>query len=386
MLPYIKLIVIHYRGEECIGIVNSLDIDLSYQIKKVTGVRWSSQHRCWYVLLKRDNYLKIKQAFTGKAILDTTHLELYLDQRKSIVPVTNDKISKARALALIEHPLNGENLLAFKKFQNMLVLKGYSPNTFRTYSNEFHILLRVLHSIPVAALTREHIHAYLLWLIKHKQYSEAHTHTAINAIKFYFEKVEGRGTEFYDLPRPKKIQKLPDVLAEEEVVSIIQKTTNLKHRAILMTSYSAGLRVSELVSLKISDIDSKRMMLHVRAAKGKKDRMVPLSTKLLETLRDYYKLYKPKDYLFEGERGGPYAARSAQMVLFAAKRKAGITKKGSIHMLRHSYATHLLEAGIDIRYIQSFLGHNSLQTTMIYTHVGKLKIEGIQSPLDRLNW
>lgn len=228
--------------------------------------------------------------------------------------------------------------------------------------------------------------SYLLWLLQKKGYSEQHVHTAINALKFYFEQVEGRIKEFYDLPRPRKPQKLPSVLAEEEVVALIQTTQNLKHKALLMTSYSAGLRVSELVGLKIADVDSKRMTLHVREGKGKKDRMVPLSKLLLETLRQYFSRYKPKIYLFEKETGNPFDARYAQAILKAAKQKAGIGKKGSIHMLRHSYATHLLEGGTDIRYIQAFLGHGSLKTTMRYTHVSRLKIESIQSPLDKLKW
>lgn len=188
-------------------------------------------------------------------------------------------------------------------------------------------------------------------------------------------------------PGPKKPVKLPVVLAEEEIISLIQKTPNLKHRALLMTSYSAGLRVSELVSLRIKDIDSKRMMILIQQGKGKKDRMVPLSKKLLETLREYFRQYKPKEYLFESEQNkAPYSTRSAQLILRDAKRKAGIMKGGSIHTLRHSFATHLLEAGTDVRYIQAFLGHNNLKTTMRYTHVSRFKIETLQSPLDKLEW
>ena len=222
--------------------------------------------------------------------------------------------------------------------------------------------------------------------MKTKNYSETHVHTAVNAIKFFFEKIEKREQEFYDLPRPKKPVLLPDILAAEEMIALIQQTDNLKHKALLMTSYSAGLRVSELVSLKLSDIDSKRMMIHIRQGKGKKDRYVPLSIKLLEVLRAYFKEYKPKEYLFEGEKGEAYSTRSAQHALAAAKAKARIGKKGSLHLLRHSYATHLLEAGIDIRYIQEFLGHSNIKTTLRYTHVTENKITTIQSPLDRLNW
>jgi site-specific recombinase XerD len=224
------------------------------------------------------------------------------------------------------------------------------------------------------------------WLMEKKGYTEAAMHTVVNALKFYFEKVEGKTSEFYNLPRPKKPHKIPHILAETEIIDLIRKTENLKHRALLMASYSAGLRVSELVTLKKTDIDSKRMMIYIRGAKGKKDRLVPLSKRLLETLRQYVGKYKPREYLFEGEGGMLYSTRSAQQVLADAKQKAGIMKKGSIHLLRHSYATHLLEGGTDIRYIQDFLGHNSLKTTMLYTHVSKLKIENIQSPLDKLKF
>lgn len=309
-------------------------------------------------------------------------------QRRVLPPSKHSKgLPKRQVTLLLEQPLSPENLRAFESYQNLLKLKGYSPKTLKTYTGEFHRLLRLLGKVPVSSLTKGHVQSYLLWLIQKKGVSEAGVHTAVNALKFYFEQVEGRAKEFYDLPRPQRPQKLPAILAEEEIVSLIQKTANLKHRALLMASYAAGLRVSELVSLKIADIDSKRMMIHIHGGKGKKDRMVPLSKRLLETLREYFKHYKPKEYLFEGDKpGSPYSPRSAQEVLKGAKMRAGIRKKGSIHSLRHSYATHLLEAGTDIRYIQEFLGHSSLSTTMLYTHVSQFKIETIQSPLDKLKW
>ncbi|RYD96039.1 MAG: integrase, partial [Sphingobacteriales bacterium] len=216
-------------------------------------------------------------------------------------------------------------------------------------------------------------------------YSDLHVHMAVNALKFYFEQVEGRVKEFYDLPRPKKAQTLPQVLAPEEVERLILREPNLKHRALLMTAYSAGLRVSELVRLRFADIDRARMVLYVRLGKGKKDRMVPLSPVLLKLLEEYVRAYRPREYVFEGEGGGPYSARSAQLVLQAAKRRAGIVKKGSVHMLRHSFATHLLERGTDIRYIQNLLGHSDLRTTARYAHVAKRPLSSIRSPLDDLN-
>ena len=387
VIPVIMLEPFHYKGIEVIGI----DVHCSTYFERIAsrlkGARWHREKAVWYLPLNEASYNSIRKGFNEIAVLDTSRLRQYLLQRR-VTPIVkqSNRISKARAELMILHPLSEANLEAFKQFQEMIVLKGYSEKTLKTYSNEFHYLLRLLGKVAVRELEKQHVKAYLLWLIEKRGYSEAHAHTAVNAIKFYFEKVIDRGREFYDLPRPKKPQKLPSVLAEEEMVDLVQTTTNIKHRALLMAAYSAGLRVSELVNLKIEDIDSKRMVLYVRQGKGKKDRMVPLSKKLLETLRIYYKTYRPKQYLFEGEGGGAYSERSAQLVLAMAKKRAGIRKKGSIHMLRHSYATHLLEAGTDIRYIQAFLGHNSLQTTMIYTHVSRFMIGSIQSPLDRLDW
>ena len=216
--------------------------------------------------------------------------------------------------------------------------------------------------------------------------SETKVHTTVNAVKFYFEQVLKKEKTFYALPRSKKPWTLPAVLAESEVLKLIQKTDNLKHRTMIMAGYSAGLRVSEIVGLRIKNIDSERMMIHIQGAKGKKDRMAHLSKKMLEILRMYYQQYRPKDYLVEGQYGWPYSARSVQEVLQQAKLNSKITKKGSVHMLRHSYATHLLEAGTDIRIIQELLGHNSLKTTMRYTHVSKKELGKIVSPLDKLNW
>ncbi|RYF83236.1 MAG: integrase [Chitinophagaceae bacterium] len=387
MLPIVSLRPFHYRGGEVIGFDLNLNTLLEKEVRKLKGIKWCESNKLWYIPLSRGQYEKAKAFFEGKLTFDLRPLQAYLKQRKAVVAVMpQKKVSKSKVQLLLDYPLSPRNLAAFEAYFQLLKLKGYSPNTIQTYCSAFHYLLRLLGAAPVCTLQKEHVQAYLLWLLEKRGYSHANLHTTVNALKFYFEAVEGRGREFYNLPRPKKRLKLPSILSEEEMIGLIQKTGNLKHRALLMAAYSAGLRVSELVKLKIKDVDSGRMLLHVREGKGGKDRMVPLSQKLLLTLRDYVKHYHPKEYLFEGEAGGPYATRTAQEVLQEAKSKAGIRKKGGIHLLRHSYATHLLEAGTDIRYIQAFLGHNSLQTTMLYTHVSKLKIETIQSPLDRLAW
>lgn len=382
-MPPVVLFATYWKGREYIGCRTWLT-QLQAVVRRCSGARWQATLKVWCVPLSREGYEAVKGALKGLAETDEGPLRRYLEQRKVMAPSAK-RISARKVEQMVRQPLCEENLKALEAFRNLIVTKGYSPRTLKIYGDEFTALLRLLGGRPVSSLDKAAVQSYLLWMLQKKGASEAQVHTAVNAVKFYFEQVEGRGREFYDLPRPKKPQKLPSVLAEEEVVSLIQKTANLKHRALLMTAYSAGLRVSELIALKIWDIDSKRMMLLVRQGKGKKDRMVPLSKKLLETLREYFRQFRPKEYLFEGEDGGPYGTRSAQLVLAAAKKKAGIHKSGSIQMLRHSYATHLLEAGTDIRYIQSFLGHHSMKTTMIYTHVSQLKITSIQSPLDKLD-
>jgi integrase/recombinase XerD len=376
----------YHRGHECIAVISSASGKLSDTIKKIATAKWSRTYNCWYIDCTRDAYNALVELLHEKAEIDTSLLKNYLQQRKVLVPEKINHISAATANIALQYALNDENLLALTALRNMLVLKGYSGNTIRNYCNEFHLLLRLLGKRSVNELTKEQIMSYLLWLLEKKGCSETKVHTAVNTIKFYFEQVLLRQKEFYDLPRPKKPFKIPSILAEQEVFELIQKVKNIKHRAILMTGYAGGLRVSEIVCLQIKDIDSKRMMLHIHAAKGKKDRMVPLSKKLLETLREYYRIYKPGKYIFEGQFGSHYSVRSAQKILQEAKREAGIQKQGSIHMLRHSYATHLMEAGTDIRIIQELLGHNSIRTTMLYTHVSRKDIGKIESPLDKLNW
>jgi len=208
---------------------------------------------------------------------------------------------------------------------------------------------------------------------------------AINAIKFYYEKVLGRPVRKYYVQRPKKGWNLPNVLSEIEVQQIFSNTENLKHKAILSLIYSAGLRRGELINMKIEDIDSKRMYVIIRQGKGRKDRYSILSEKILDLLRRYFKDYRPKKWLFEGQFGGQYSETSVHNILKAAVKKSGIRKKVTVHTLRHCFATHLLEHGVDLRYIQELLGHRSPKTTEIYTHITQRGLGKIKSPLDNLD-
>jgi site-specific recombinase XerD len=235
-----------------------------------------------------------------------------------------------------------------------------------------------------STITKNEILDFLAAFRKSKSWSATAQNQLINSIKFFYEQLLRRPREVYELPRAKKEFKLPSIFAEEEIRRILFAVENIKHRAILCLAYAAGLRVSELVNMKLKDVDSRRMVITVRQSKGRKDRQVMLSEKLLYLLREYFKKYRPKEWLFEGNKGEQYSTRSIQEVLQHAKQKAGIKKKGSIHALRHSFATHLLEGGTDLISIKELLGHNSLKTTSVYTHVSKKHLSKIQSPLDKV--
>lgn len=270
-----------------------------------------------------------------------------------------------------------------EKYNKMLKLKRYSSNTERNYQKAFQYFLSHFSDRDIDNLSKSEIQEYLFNQIE-KGLSPSLQNQYINAIKFYYEKVLGRRKEIYDLPRPRREHKLPAVLSEEEIILIFNQVSNLKHKTILYLIYSSGIRVSELVNLKITDIDSNRNLILIRNSKGKKDRTTLLSQALLKLLREYYQNYKPKEYLFEGQKGGKYSTRSVQNILKMALSKSGIRKHATIHTLRHSFATHLLERGTDLRYIQELLGHSNSKTTEIYTHITKRGLDKIVSPLDNL--
>lgn len=343
-------------------------------VRRLPGARHDGG---WHLPLDRDVLKGLGERVKGLVELDLSLLKIQLGLRKLGMPL--------QAVVSVPHQMSAVNLLALDRFVKTLALKAYSPATMHHYRQEFQKLLMLLGELEVSSLTTEQVKSYLLWLITKKGYGESHANTAVNAIKFYFEKVLLQPRVVYDLPRPKKPLVLPKVMGKESITRIIQSMDNLKHQSMLMLAYAAGLRVSEIVALKLVDIDSDRMCINIRRAKGKKDRVVALSPILLDHLRDYFRAYRPKEWLFEGQGGGQYSARSVQQVFKDAKALAGVKTPGGIHTMRHSFATHLLESGTDIRFIKDLLGHNSLSTTLRYTHVSLKQITLIKSPLDDLN-
>lgn len=264
-------------------------------------------------------------------------------------------------------------------------LRNYSLKTIKAYLSCLRLFVRHIGPKHPREATDSDLRAFLLFLIEREHYASSTVNQVINALRLLYVDLYERPMVLGKLPRPKKERKLPVVLSEGEVRRLFDGPTNLKHRTILMLVYSAGLRVGELVRLRWEDLDEERGMMHIRGGKGKKDRYTLLSPLVVQALLRYWKVYQPREWLFEGEQPGKsYSIRSAEKVFHQAARIAGISKDVSIHSLRHAFATHMLEQGTDLRYIQDLLGHESVRTTEIYTHVSQRKVERLRSPIEEL--
>lgn len=267
-------------------------------------------------------------------------------------------------------------------FKKLLTIKRYSYRTIKSYSNALKtFFLYFEHKNPENIYPSE-IEQFINKMVLIDNISQSYQKVLVGSIKLFYNELLRKNYKLNYLYPDRPEKKLPVVLDKSEIQLLLNSIQNLKHRAILSVIYSAGLRLSEVIEMKLNDIDSKRMLIKIVQGKGKKDRYVMLSEKLLIILREYYKEYKPKEYLFEGQKGGKYSARSVQAIFKEALRNSKIKKEASVHTLRHSFATHLLESGTDIRIIQQLLGHSSLKTTQIYTQVSSSKISEIKSPLD----
>lgn len=365
-LPLLEAGKLRYKGEVCLSLKFAFNNRLIQLIKSIEGSKWSRSNRCWLLPFTREVIDTVKLVISGNAEL----VFLFKESDFLQSPGKSD-------------PKHFDDCLC--KMEEKLRVKRYSENTIRTYKALFSEFLKYYPAKEPNEINEEDIKNYLLFLVNQKKVSSSYQNQAINAIKFYLEKVLRNERAVYYVDRPLKEKKLPEVLSEEEITRLLQVVENLKHKCILYLIYSAGLRISEAINLTIKDIDSDRKVLYVRGGKGKKDRFTLLSTKMLMLMRDYYKKYRPSLYLFEGESGGPYSSRSIQQILKVNLGKAGITKKATVHTLRHSFATHLLERGTDLRYIQALLGHESSKTTEIYTHITRKGMENIKSPLDNLD-
>jgi len=382
-----------HKSKECIAIYSVQNATLNYYFQKKAGAKWSRTNKCWYVPCTKKNYEQLCNALYGKAILKADELKRYLLEKKNntLLPHVPNQIktvakpeTKEIAASLNQvQKLSKENTEALQKLKQQLILKSYSPSTIRTYTNEYVQFLYTIKDKPANEFSVERIKDYLQYCHTSLKLSEATLHSRINALKFYYEQVLKKEKFFWEIPRPKKQLQLPKVISKEQIAMLINAIENTKHKTIIMLAYACGLRVSEVISLKVKHVDGQRKIILIEQAKGKKDRIVSLSPGMLIMLREYYKQYKPADYLFEGQFENEHlSSRSIQQVLQKAKEKAGIKQDGSMHMLRHSFATHLLDKGIDVVFIQKLLGHNDIKTTLKYLHVTNKDLVHILSPLE----
>lgn len=281
--------------------------------------------------------------------------------------------------------LDKKNELEIANFKLWMEHKRYSESTIKTYIQAITIFLRFIKPKTSIEVKNEDMVRFVNEYLLPKKLSLSYQNQTVNAARLFFKTIQGSRLITEQIERPRREHKLPNVLSKEEVKAILDAPTNMKHRTMLSLIYACGLRRSELLNLKPENIVSKRHLLIILNAKGKKDRIVPISDKVIEMLREYYISFRPKTWLFEGqEPGNQYSERSIQLVLKQILEKLNIKKPVTLHWLRHSYATHLLESGTDLRYIQELLGHKSSKTTEIYTHVTEKSLQKIKSPFDEL--
>lgn len=360
-LPTIYLEQKRYRKE------NQLLIRFTYNEKLITLVRpikvasWSSTLSSWYVKDSEENFNTILTIF------------------KNVTEIDTSKINKKQ---LFKRNLTEEQKKLLNSFYLFLKGKRYSQSTIQNYTFFVADFVNFHTKTPLEALTNRHVELFIEKVFIERNYSVSSKRQFISALKVFIIFYPQTRINDLVLERPKKSRQLPNVLSQEEVLDIIRCTQNIKHRAILALIYSCGLRISELTNLKLVDFHLERKQLIIKNGKGRKDRYVSLADSFLPLLSNYYYSYKPKIYFVEGQNGGKYSTESIRQFLRKSCSRAQVKKKVTPHTLRHSYATHLLENGVDIRYIQSLLGHARPETTMIYTHVRRKDLMEIQNPLD----
>ncbi|SIN70042.1 tyrosine-type recombinase/integrase [Algoriphagus halophilus] len=367
-----EVVMVHANSGR-IKLIFGFKIELIRYLKTIPYYKWDTQNKWWTIPYSKQYEAEVKKK------IEELGLKLIFKQEKA-----NKIKPKTSPLSIPDYKKCPE------AYVNKLKERRYSPSTIRAYIPLFEEFINHFPDLEIDSLGEKEILEFSRYLVTERKVSSSLQNQAINAIKFYFEKVKGGERKFYHVDRPIREKKLPTVCSQEEIISIFNATKNLKHKAILMTIYSAGLRVSELIDLTINDIDSKRMQIFIKQAKGKKDRYTILSKRTLTILREYIKRERPIYYLFEGqgstkEKPIKYSTTSIESIVKAAVSKTNIRKKVTPHTLRHSFATHLLENGTDLRYIQSLLGHESPKTTQIYTHITTKGFDQIQSPLDKLD-
>lgn len=368
----------HIRRNELLIIKTTtgrLKLILAYNTEMIRIIRkfpfhfWDSKNK-WYSIPYSEKFLEEIREAAKENDLEVVYEE-EKKQRTGVGRISPDDVVNYRQCP--------------DDYRNKLIELRYSRNTVKTYCSLFEEFINYYNKTDIREIDERMIVGFLQYLVMERNVSLSYQNQSINAIKFYYERLLGLPRKVYRIERPIRERKLPTVLNEEEVSRVIKLVKNLKHKAIIITIYSSGLRLSELLNLRITDIDSKRMQVFIRQAKGKKDRYTLLSKKALPVLRQYIRKYRPKKWLFEGAKGVQYSESSVHAIVSEAYKRAGIRKPATVHTLRHCFGTHLLENGTDLRYIQALMGHSSSKTTEIYTHVTTKGFNQIVNPLDKLD-
>lgn len=364
----IVLSKIKHKGNNRIKLAFVYNRELIEITKKIEGVKWSHSQKYWHVPDEEKKLWELLSLFRDKARIDHEQLNGHSTTEKTVVTEISEETRS--------------NIL---KFTQWMRSRRYSESTTGTYTDALKTFLKFYDKKPIQEITNEDVIKFNNEFILGHKLSASYQNQVVNAIKLFFRTIENRTIDVDLIHRPKRPKLLPNVLSKEEVKAILGAPVNLKHKAMLSLIYSCGLRRGELLNLKIADIDSRRNIVIIRQSKGRKDRIAPLSIKIIELLRGYFVAYKPKIWLFEGQdKSSKYDERSLANVLKQAVEKSKIKKPVTLHWLRHSYATHLLENGTDLRYIQEILGHSRSSITEIYTHVSNKSIQKIISPFDTL--
>lgn len=355
--------VIH-KGEKRVKLIFDFDVDIMNVLDGFNDARWSSSMSCWHVKFNNNYVNDLRRIFTDIA---------------QIV----DRSSKTRRT--VNNNLERNHTEALRKFRIYLLNRRYSESTIEIYTKHIKNFLAFYYDKEIDLINNEDVQYYNYERMVRRKMSHNLQNAFLTSLKLFLYTVSDNSINLDEIERAKRSRKLPTVFSKQEIEKIINSTKNQKHKTMLLLAYGCGLRRSEIRNLQITHIDADRGLMLIQKAKGKKDRYVPISKKLIETVRIYYKNYKPRHFLFEPENGNIYNPETIYKIFKRSLIASGIEKKAGIHSLRHSYATHLLENGTDLRYIQEILGHKSSKTTEIYTHVSNKNLSNINSPADDLD-
>jgi len=358
-----------HAGVRRIKVKFDYNFELIGKIKSIRDAKWSANSGYWHVPYTSENLEEIKRI----------GIEL------GFIVQGIERVEEEKQARFFVREISSEKEAAIKLFRKFLNTQRYSERTVIRYIEAIKTFLGYLKGKRLEEITNEDVITFNDGYILKNRFSWSYQNQIISAVKLFFNQVIDKDLVVSEIRRPRRSRSLPDIFSVDEVERLLKSIRNMKHKSALGLIYACGLRRSELIGLRISAIDSKRKLLMIKGAKGNRDRIVPLPESMIELLREYYRLYRPTIWLFEGQKAGePYSETSLREAFMHAIKAADIKKKLTLHSLRHSYATHLLENGVDLRFIQELLGHKSSKTTEIYTHVRVKSIESIKSPFEKL--